>query len=111
MDKANEIVGSVALQALLEACRRQYSLVVVDLPALLPVVDTRAAAHLLDGFLFVIEWGQTPEDVLTQAFHAGGIEDKVIGTVLNKVNLGALKRYQDRTNEIIADKAIKLPRK
>jgi capsular exopolysaccharide synthesis family protein len=101
---ANEVLGSAGMQALLEACRRQYNVVIVDLPAVLPVVDTRAAAHLFDGFIFVVEWGYTTEEVLAQAFHVGGIADKVIGAVLNKVNLGALRRYQDRPTELIADK-------
>ena len=35
---ANEILSSPATQALLEAARRQYSLVIVDLPAVLPVL-------------------------------------------------------------------------
>jgi len=104
LGNANEVLSSSATQALLEACRRQYNFVIVDLPAVLPVVDARAAAHLFDGFVFVVEWGYTSEEVLAQAFHFGGIADKVIGAVLNKVNLGALKRYQDRPAEITGDK-------
>lgn len=100
---ANEILASAGVGALFEACRRQYDLVVVDLPAVLPVVDVRAVAPLVDGLIFVVEWGSTTEDVLAQSFHVDGIAEKVIGTVLNKVKLSALGRYQHRPAEIVAD--------
>ena len=93
---ANEILSSPQTQAFIEASRRQYSLVIVDLPAVLPVVDVRAAAHLFDGFVLVVEWGATTEDVLAQAFHTSGVADKVMGTVLNKANLATLKRFEHR---------------
>ena len=105
---ANEILSSPATQALLEAARRQYSLVIVDLPAVLPVVDVRAAAHLFDGFVLVVEWGATTEDILAQAFHIGGIADKVIGTVLNKANLASLKRFEYHETDFGAGKYMEL---
>jgi capsular exopolysaccharide synthesis family protein len=103
LSNANEILSSAGVAALLEACRRQYDMVVIDLPAVLPVVDARAVAHLIDGFVFVVEWGSTTEDTLAQAFHVDGIADKVIGSVLNKVKLASLRRYQHRPAEIAAD--------
>jgi Mrp family chromosome partitioning ATPase len=92
------------MQALVEACRRQYSLVVVDLPAALPVLDVQAVAHLFDCFLLVAEWGRTSADLLGQAVRLDGVEEKLLGTLLTKVRLGALRRYQDRTTEMIPRK-------
>jgi capsular exopolysaccharide synthesis family protein len=104
LSNANEVLNSAGTAALLDACRRHYDLVVVDLPAVLPAIDVRAAAHLFDGLVFVVEWGYATEEVLAQAFHVDAIADKVIGVVLNKVKFRALRRYQDRPAEIVADK-------
>jgi capsular exopolysaccharide synthesis family protein len=104
LSNANEILNSAGTVALLDACRRHYDVVVIDLPAVLPAVDVRGAAHLFDGLIFVVEWGYATEEVLAQAFHVDGIADKVIGVVLNKVKFRSLRRYQDRPADIVADK-------
>ena len=76
-----------ATKAVINACRQQYDMVIVDLPATTPVVDVRAAAALFDAFLMVTAWGRTSEDVLRWAVQTSGIEDRIIGTVLNMVNM------------------------
>jgi Mrp family chromosome partitioning ATPase len=78
--------------------------VVVDLPAVLPAVDVRAAAHLFDGLVFIVESGYVTEDILEQAFHIDGFVDKVVGVALNKVKFRSLRRYQLRPTEIVAGK-------
>ncbi|CAN5178253.1 hypothetical protein BH10PSE9_BH10PSE9_18280 [soil metagenome] len=94
----NGILGAQATRAVINACRQQYDVVIVDLPATLPVVDVRAAAHLFDGFLLVAEWGYVTEDILARGIQAGGIEDRLIGVVLNKVNVRQLRRF-DSANQ------------
>lgn len=100
---ASEVLSSDGMRGLLDACRQHYDLIVVDLPPLLPVVDVRAAAHLFDAFAMVAEWGGTSEDALAQAFQVAGVGEKVIGTVLNKVNLSTQKRYASHELEMISD--------
>jgi succinoglycan biosynthesis transport protein ExoP len=78
---------AAATKAVINACRQQYDIVIVDLPATTPVVDVRASAHLFDAFVMVTAWGRTTDDVLRWAVHATGIEDQIIGTVLNRVNM------------------------
>jgi polysaccharide biosynthesis transport protein len=68
-------------------------MVIVDLPAVTPVVDVRAAAHLFDAFVIVTAWGRTTEDVLRWAVHATGIEDRIVGTVLNRVNMRRMRGF------------------
>jgi hypothetical protein len=41
---------------LLAAAREKYDYIFIDLPPLQPVVDAKAAAHLIDRFIFVVEW-------------------------------------------------------
>jgi Mrp family chromosome partitioning ATPase len=83
-----------ATSAVINACRQQFDMVIVDLPAIVPVVDVRAAAHLFDGFLMVTEWGSTTEEVLRWAIHNTGLEGRVVGTVLNKANMRRLRDFE-----------------
>lgn len=91
--KSGVMLNVAAIKAVINACRQQYDSVIVDLPAMMPVVDVRAAAHLFDGFLLVVEWGYTSEEILTRAIQAAGLDDKVVGAVLNKVNLRLMRRF------------------
>ena len=75
--------------------RSMYDYVIVDLPPLAPVVDVRSSAHLIDSFIFVVEWGNTKIDVITHGLHKTQIiHDRILGVVLNKVNMGALGRLE-----------------
>ena len=79
---------------MVNACRQQYDVVIIDLPATTPVVDVRAAAHLFDAFVMVTAWGRTDEDTLRWAVRVSGIEDRIIGTVLNRVNMRRLAGFE-----------------
>ena len=46
---------------------KSYDYVVVDLSPLAPIVDVRATTHLVDSYIFVIEWGRTKIDVVKHA--------------------------------------------
>jgi Mrp family chromosome partitioning ATPase len=74
--------------------RKTYDYVIVDLPPLAPVVDARAISTLLDGVILVVEWGRTPADVVKHALNtAPNVHDALLGVVLNKTNMKAMKRY------------------
>ena len=97
---STEILSSEPTKKLFNTLREKYDYVVVDLPPLAPIVDVRATAHLVDSFVFVIEWGRTKIDVVTHALgHAPGVYDNLLGVVLNKVNMNSFMRYaNDREN-------------
>jgi succinoglycan biosynthesis transport protein ExoP len=90
----NEILSSVPMKKLFENLRESYDYVVVDLPPLAPIVDTRAAAPIVDSFVFVIEWGRTKIDVVEHALgQAQEVYDSLLGVVLNKVDMKTFGRY------------------
>jgi polysaccharide biosynthesis transport protein len=90
----NEIVGSAQMKALIKTFQSQGYYVVLDLPPLSPVVDARAAVQFVNHFILVIEWGQSRFDVLKEALKlAPELRERIIGAVLNKTNMAALKRY------------------
>ena len=95
----SEIFASDAMKEFFARLRECYQYVIVDLSPVTPVVDVRSATHLVDTFLFVIQWGKTKIDVAEHALNtAGGVYDNLLGVVLNKVDLKALNRYEGHGN-------------
>jgi succinoglycan biosynthesis transport protein ExoP len=94
----SEILASAAMKGLFNRLREKYDYVIVDLSPLAPVVDVRAAAHLLDSFLLVLEWGKTKIDVVEHALNTSrGVYDKLLGVIMNKVDFARLGRYEYST--------------
>jgi capsular exopolysaccharide synthesis family protein len=90
----NEILASAATKRLFVELSKRYEYIIVDLSPLAPVVDVRTTAHFVDSYICVIEWGQTKIDVVKKALaDAPGVYQNLIGTVLNKVNINKLGRY------------------
>jgi succinoglycan biosynthesis transport protein ExoP len=95
----SEILASDAMKEFFARLRESYEYVIVDLSPITPVVDVRSATHLVDAFLFVIQWGKTKIDVAEHALNtARGVYDNLLGAVLNKVDLKALNRYEGHGN-------------
>jgi len=80
-----DLFRSPETASLLKALRQHYEFIVIDLPAVMQGVDVQASSALFDAFLFVIEWGSVTDDALLHAFRKEGIEERVVGTLLNKV--------------------------
>ncbi len=88
MANSSEILPSEQMKNLFDVLRQHFDYVIVDFPPLAPVVDVRATAHLIDFYLFVVEWGGTKIDVAQHALmSASGVYDQTLGVVLNKANM------------------------
>jgi succinoglycan biosynthesis transport protein ExoP len=91
---STEILSSASTRKMFQRLRESYDFVVIDLPPLAPIVDVHAAAHLIDSFVFIIEWGRTKIDVVEHSLgHAHGVCDNLLGVVLNKVDMNIFSRY------------------
>lgn len=87
-------ISSAALKAVLAEFRKVYDYVIIDLPPLVPVIDARAAADLIDCFVMVAEWGVTDADVAHSALQvAPRVKAKTVGIVLNKVDVRKARKY------------------
>jgi Mrp family chromosome partitioning ATPase/capsular polysaccharide biosynthesis protein len=65
--------------------QRATDWVVLDLPALAPIADVRAAAQGLNGILLIVEWGRTGERRLREALRAlGPARAKLLGVIVNR---------------------------
>src|ERR1700689_4607497 len=95
MAQSSEIVASPATRKFFDTLRQSYDYVIVDFSPLMPVVDVRVSASLVDSYVCVIKWGETRTDYVKQALHsAKGLTDNLLGVVLNQVNLTSLGRYE-----------------
>jgi succinoglycan biosynthesis transport protein ExoP len=102
---SSEVLGLEQTRTLVDTLRASFDLVIVDLPPLAPVVDVRAAAHLVDGMILVIEWGRTKIDVVEHVFNnAPNVHDLVIGAVLNKTDMRQIGRYDTHRKHFYINK-------
>ena len=92
---SSEILASEATRRLFERLREAYDYIVVDLSPLAPVVDVRAMTHLVDTFVFVVEWGRTKIDVVEHALgDSRGVYKNLLGIALNKADMNSFGRYE-----------------
>jgi len=90
-----DLISSTRMKMLVESMRTRYKYVVFDLPALNCVIDAKAVSDLIDKFLLVIKWGETPLEAVTQALNAAEvIQARLLGAVLNEASLTVLKRLE-----------------
>ena len=60
-----------------------------------PVIDVRAAADMVDAFVFVVEWGKTPRSLVRSTLEVETeVMDKCVGVILNKVVQEKMKLYE-----------------
>jgi polysaccharide biosynthesis transport protein len=90
----DEALSSEATIGLFDKLRDRYEYILVDCSPLTPVVDVRATSLFVDSYVYVIGWGHTRFDIVEHALKdAGGVYEKLVGAVLNKVDMRALGRY------------------
>jgi capsular exopolysaccharide synthesis family protein len=90
-----DALASEAMRSVFEALRHSYDMVIVDLSALLPLVDVCLTTRFIDSYILVVEWGRTASDVVTHALGTtSSIRDKLVGAVLNKTKTGQIRRFQ-----------------
>ncbi|WP_337267540.1 polysaccharide biosynthesis tyrosine autokinase [Oryzifoliimicrobium ureilyticus] len=102
----SELLSSPGMMTLMDNARQTFDYIVVDLAPLGPVIDAKAFAPQVDGFVFVTEWGTTPTNVVRDIINAEPqIKSKILGVILNKTdmnelgkfsNFGATERYRNK---------------
>lgn len=83
------------LNAILEDLRGRFDRIIVDSPPVLGISETSVLQHVLDGIIFVVSHGQSPQTEVTQAISLlrknGG---RFFGFVLNRMDLTSSYYYQ-----------------
>lgn len=92
---SSELLTSAQMHKLLAEASGAFDYIIVDLPPLGPVVDARAMAGRIDGFVFVTEWGKTARRAVRNTIeNEVHIRKKCLGVILNKVDTEKLKLYR-----------------
>lgn len=91
---AEELLNSEALDRLIAAARAQYDYVIVDLPSLVPMVDVLMTTRFVDGYISVVAWGASEKEATRRAYERSShFRDRLLGVVLNKVDMKRLRYY------------------
>ena len=86
-------IWTEAMRGFLAAAGRDYETIVCDLPPLACVAEARAAAQYMSGVILVAGWRQVEAEHLRIGLaQAGLIREKLLGVVLNRVDVAALRR-------------------
>nr|WP_309687205.1 polysaccharide biosynthesis tyrosine autokinase [Armatimonas sp.] len=81
-----ELLGSEAMETLLEELKQRSDIVLIDSAPVLAVSDTCTFAHATDGVLLVIGAGETKKALVQRTMTLlGRCRAQVLGTVLNRV--------------------------
>ncbi|MDE1159041.1 MAG: polysaccharide biosynthesis tyrosine autokinase [Neorhizobium sp.] len=93
---SSELLASPQMMKLLAEVGSEFDYIILDLPPLGPVVDARAIAGKMDGFVMVVEWGATSRRVVRDTLAAEPqIANRCVGVVLNKVDTDKMKLYRE----------------
>ncbi len=89
-----ELLGSRRMAELLEQCKAEADLVIVDSPPVLAAADTPVLAAQVDGTLMVVEVGGADRRMVRDAYEqmqrAGA---RILGVVLNKIPQDGKRGY------------------
>ena len=79
-----ELLQSQSMTRLIEELRRDYDIVLIDAPPLLPVADAAVLAAASDGAILVVHHGKTTKDQVDSAVgRLESVDAAIIGTVIN----------------------------
>jgi len=91
---SSDLLASAQMEKLFQHLRGEYDRIILDLSPLAPVIDVRATGALVDSYILVIEWAKAKVDVVERVLREVPIvRERLLGAVLNKVNLAAMSRY------------------
>lgn len=92
----NEILASEQMSAMLDMLKQSTDYIVIDFPPLAPVVDVLASTHIVDGYVYVLDWAASNRDLVVNTLqNAPKVYEKVLGCLLNKVDLKSLRSLED----------------
>jgi succinoglycan biosynthesis transport protein ExoP len=88
-------LSAATIRGLLMGSAQTFEYVIIDLPPIGPLVNARSLASAIDAFIFIIEWGETSRGAVQMVLaNEPWISDKLLGVILNKVDMKKLKVYE-----------------
>jgi succinoglycan biosynthesis transport protein ExoP len=91
---SGDLLASQQMDKLFQLLRQRYDRIILDLSPLAPVIDVRATGALVDSYVLVIEWAKSKIDIVERVLNETPIvQERMLGAVLNKVNMSVMNRY------------------
>jgi capsular exopolysaccharide synthesis family protein len=89
-----ELLGSDKMKELIEALKTRFDRIVIDSAPILPISDTLNISGLMDGIVQVVSCGKSNYHLVNIGKQKlQGVQAKIIGVILNHVNLKARGGY------------------
>jgi succinoglycan biosynthesis transport protein ExoP len=83
------------MKQLLDIARETYDYIIIEVAPIMSVVDFKVIKPFIDGFIFIVEWGQTKRSLVVEALaEAQIVRERLIGIVLNKADPRALRSIE-----------------
>ena len=96
---AAELLGSPRMQRLLETARKSYEYIIIEIAPVMSVVDAKVIERFIDGFVFVVAWGETRRSLVVDALtDVGVMRERLLGIVLNKADPLALQNGHESSD-------------
>jgi succinoglycan biosynthesis transport protein ExoP len=93
-----EMLASDGMHRLIKEAATHYRKVVLDLAAIGATVDVRDLMPVVNQVVLLAKWGHTSRSALERVLATEpGMQERLIGVVLNSVNLRTLRRYAEPT--------------
>ena len=91
-----DIFNSMGAREFFTSIKKHYNYIIFDLAPLIAGSEVRASSSIVESFILVVEWGSTKTDALAYALrNSPEVHNKIVGAVLNKVDLNALAKYDN----------------
>ena len=90
----SELLGSARMREVLDAARERFDVVLFDSPPLLAVTDAAVLSTMVEGSILVVRMGSTSREAVRRAAsHLRAVHSRVLGAVLNDIDLNAGSYY------------------
>ena len=91
-----ELLSSEATGALIDELRKEYDVILIDTPPVIPVTDSAIMAEHADGVVLIYEVGKVGRDVLKRAAsHLESVKAEILGIVMNDIKAEAATSLRD----------------
>jgi len=89
-----ELLGSKRMKQLLHDVEDAYDIILIDSPPTIAVTDSSILAQIVDGVILILASGEVKQDYALRAKEQlEKVGAKIIGTVLNKVQIKTKEHY------------------
>jgi succinoglycan biosynthesis transport protein ExoP len=89
----NRLLSSAMMDNLLTEAEGFVDYIIIDTAPFGPVVDVKAVAHLVDGFILCAAWGRTTRLALSRLPTSGFLGGKIVGGILTMVDVSTYRKF------------------